>query len=81
MQNDQIALNILLATLIWSGLIGIWNNWIFIKDDGRNLIERPNFFQFYLLLFRNLFRLVLLRKPLSFREAYPELDWHGKPLF
>lgn len=54
-------------------LLGFWNNYVFLDDDGFSSDGRPNIFQFYLFILVNLLGLFILRTPKSFKQKYPQM--------
>jgi len=47
--QGNIDVLIVLAIVVVAGIVGLWNNWIFIGPDGYNLTgkDRPGLFRFY----------------------------------
>lgn len=53
--EGNIDVLVVLAIVVIAGIVGLWNNWIFIGPDGYNLTgkDRPGLLRFYTaLIFR-----------------------------
>lgn len=70
MNYDNISLLCAICIFSCAALLAIWNNWIFLDHDGRDLTKRPSFLKFYYIALINLFRFFLLKKPIRFRDLY-----------
>jgi hypothetical protein len=47
-----LVFSVFMVVVILAGLIGIWDNWIWLGKDGWNLPlhQRPGFFKFWLVI-------------------------------
>ncbi|MBI4120767.1 MAG: hypothetical protein HY457_00725 [Parcubacteria group bacterium] len=47
---DQAVSVILMSVFILVAMVGIWNNWIWVRKDGNMLTDCPGFFRFWFII-------------------------------
>lgn len=68
MNYENVTLLCAIFIFSYAALLAIWNNWINLDQDGRDLPRRPSFLNFYCVALTNLFRVAFLKKPIRFRD-------------